>query len=62
VVGITNIDELSGMADGVQHGEPKLIYSASIDLNDKDYVYKLFVNLGLVVEPDFDDDDFEPVI
>jgi hypothetical protein len=47
------------MGESVQHESPKLVYSGSIDLMDRDYIYKLFVNLGIVIEPDYDDDDFE---
>ena len=56
IIGLTIKED---MGESVQHESPKLVYSGSIDLMDRDYIYKLFVNLGIVIEPDYDDDDFE---
>lgn len=57
---VGTIDEVTQTANATEHAQPKLVYSSSIDLLDKEYIYKLFVNLGIVFEPDFDEDDLEP--
>jgi hypothetical protein len=47
----------------VKHEDDKLVYRGGIEIEDREFVYKLFLNLCIIFEePYWDDDDCEPVL